>query len=99
MKARLKAKYPAVARMLHDLKRRDHSRAACLMQNYEATLFIHRVCGRIMKERPDLILFTIHDSILTTRDNVAYVKRVFTEEFNRVGISPCLREEDYGAIR
>jgi hypothetical protein len=95
MKARLKARFPSMAEMLTDLKRREHSRAAHLMQNWEATIFIYRICHRIMEKRPDTVIFTIHDSLLTTPDSVKYVKGVIQEEFANLGVCPSLKEERY----
>jgi hypothetical protein len=33
---------------------------------------------------------------LTKKENVAYVKSVIQDEFGKLGISPTLKEEDYG---
>jgi hypothetical protein len=95
-KARIRSTFGEMADFLHALKRRDHTLAARLAQNWEATLFTHRVCGRILKERPDAPVFTIHDSVLTTPDSVGYVRSVILDEFARLGVTPSLKEERYG---
>jgi hypothetical protein len=95
MLPRLRAQYPSVANMLREMKRKDHARAAHVMQNYEATLFIHVICNRIRGECPSLPLFTIHDSLLTTPEHVEYVKGIIREEFARLGVRPSLKEERY----
>lgn len=90
-----KTAYPSMARMIHSLKSRDYRRAAWIMQNHEASIFIFLICGRIMKERPDLPIYTIHDSILTIPGEVEYVRSVILDEFKKLGVSPTLEEEHY----
>ena len=70
-----------------------------MLQNFEATVFIYRVCGRIMKEKPDLFVATIHDSVLTTPENVEYVETVIRDEFAKLGVTPTLKREKYGERR
>src|SRR5262249_13088289 len=98
MKARIQRKFPSIARMLWELKTRDHARAAQLMQNWEATVFIRRICGRIMKDGPDPPLFTKHDCVLTTPDAVENVRGVVLDEFAKLGCTPSLKFEDYRAL-
>jgi len=55
---------------------------------------INVICRRIGKERPDLPLFTIHDCVVTTFGNEAYVKSVMEEElFDFVGSKPMIKVE------
>jgi hypothetical protein len=84
-------KFRSVMHMLADIKRNDHRRAAWLMQNAESTLMIHRICGRILRERPGIILFTLHDALVTTPGHIRYVRRVAMEEFRRIGVGVTLR--------
>jgi hypothetical protein len=85
---------PSLAAMLRKLKARDYRHASHVMQNAEATLFIHDACGRIMRERPELPVFTIHDSILTVPSAVEHVRTVVLDEFARLGVRPKLRIEE-----
>jgi len=48
------ARYPDVFAVLRALKRKDYRRSAWTLQNAEATLVIGTICGRLMRERPDL---------------------------------------------
>lgn len=95
VRARFKRRYPTVAGVLRDLKARNYKQSSYLLQNYEATLFIHRICGRIMRERPGTPLYTIHDSLITTREHVSFVKTVIRDEFAALGVRPRLRKECY----
>jgi hypothetical protein len=92
---RLTDLYPSLANMLKSLKRRNYRHAAHLMQNAEACIFIDAICGRLMRERPELPIFTIHDSVLTTPANVEYVRTVILDEFARLNVTPNLKTEDY----
>jgi hypothetical protein len=85
------ARYPRVAEMLHAVRRKEHARAAWLLQNLEATLFIHRACGRLMRARPDLPVYTVHDCVFTVPDGVPAVRGVLLDEFARLGVEPTLK--------
>lgn len=91
--ARLNSRYPTVARFIRDSKARDHKRLAHLLQGAESDFFINTVCRRLMREEPDLPLYTIHDSLLTTADNVRRVRGVIMDEFSKMGLQPSLKVE------
>jgi hypothetical protein len=87
---------PTAAAVLDALKEKNYRHSAHVLQNFEATLFIYRVCGRIMKERPGVRLVTVHDCIGTTAEHIPFVKRVILEEFAALfGVVPTLKEETY----
>ena len=96
LKDRFKAKYPSLAEMLFALKQKNHCHSAWLLQNYEATIFVHSIARRLMQERPDLVAFTIHDSFLIRPDDADYVQQVISDEFSKLGLHPTMREEVYG---
>ena len=85
--------FPTIGEEIKKVKKRNHKRLARLMQRRESKLIITAICGRIMKEHPDLFIATIHDSILTTPGNVPTIKRIMSEEFEKIGIRPKIREE------
>ncbi len=93
IKDRLTEGYPSVAFMLASLKKRNHRHAAHVIQNAEATIFVHGIADRIRRERPDYPIFTIHDSVLTMPDNVDYVRTVTMDEFSKLNVHPTLHEE------
>jgi hypothetical protein len=53
-------------------------------------VFICGVCRRVMRERPDLPVFTIHDCIYTVPGGAEYVRGVIVDEFGRLGVRPRL---------
>lgn len=99
LKSRFEARFPSIAGMLREVKKQNYRHSSWLMQNYEATIFIYTICNRIRAERPDVPIFTIHDSLLTVRDEVEYVESIIMDEFRKLGIRPTLKREDYNASK
>jgi len=71
-----------------------HNTLSILLQTFEANLVLHKACKIISEERPDIPIYTLHDSIITTEGNESYVynvlKAVLTEA---IGIAPELKVE------
>jgi hypothetical protein len=95
MRDRFNEKYPTIAAVLAALKQQDFRRPSWLMQSQESTLFIGRVCRRLMVECPDIPLATIHDSFLTTAEHKDYVEAVAMDEFAKLGVTPNFKREIY----
>lgn len=95
LRDRFSEQYPTVAAMLADLKQKDYRRPSWLMQTRESTLFIGRVCRRLMAGCPNIPLATIHDSFLTTPDYVEYVESVAMDEFAKDRVQPKFKPEFY----
>jgi hypothetical protein len=94
LRDRFTCAYPAVARVLRELKRKDYARSSWLLQNAEATLVIGRICGRLMAEHPDLALFTIHDSFLVAPDDAGVVVSAVRDGFAGLGVSALVRQKE-----
>ena len=94
LKDQLTQLHPSVAGMLTSLKRHNYRHAAHVLQNAEAVIFIHTIADRIRQERPELPIYTIHDSILTVPPAIGYVRAVILDVFDRLGVHPFLRMED-----
>jgi hypothetical protein len=75
---------------------KPHNRLAMLAQSAEVDLVVHRVVDRIRKERPDMFLTTIHDSIVMLRADADYVKMTMLDEFRKLDLNPTLEIDDYG---
>lgn len=85
--------FPTIGERIKSLKKRSHKRLSRLMQRQEAKLMISKICRRIMVENRDAFISTIHDSILTTPENVSTIKEVMSDEFAKIGLSPTIRIE------
>ncbi|RCR65553.1 hypothetical protein [Larkinella punicea] len=86
--------FPNVMRLFELIKSQQHRTLALLLQNIESEIFLNRIARRIARERPDLPIFTIHDSIVTTVGNEPFVEVIMREELERaIGIRPFLKRE------
>jgi len=75
-------------------KKKDKADLAKLLQRIEAHLILDVICKRIAKEKPNLTIFTIHDSIITIKGNESYVSSVIRDELTKkVGLTPTLKIE------
>mgnify|MGYP003133748522 FL=1 len=60
-----------------------------MLQRLESQTILHKVCKRISLENPNVPIFTIHDSIVTTSNNVEFVNKVFSDVLKEnLGYSP-----------
>ncbi|MGM9508974.1 hypothetical protein ACS5NO_14660 [Larkinella sp. GY13] len=86
--------FPSVMRLFELIKSHQHRTLSLLLQNLESEIFLNRIARRIAQERPDLPIFTIHDSIVTTVENEAFVETIMREELEKaIGIRPFLKRE------
>jgi hypothetical protein len=90
LRDRFQRRYPVVADILKQLKKRNYRRSSHLLQHVESTIFIHRICHRLMVQYPDMPLVTLHDCVGTTQPWLARVEAVVMEEFARLGVAPSL---------
>jgi hypothetical protein len=86
--------FPSVYSVYATIKRKDKKLLALLLQNIESYFIIDVITKRIAKEYPNLPIFTIHDSIVTTVGNEALVAQIMKEELEQgVGKAPSLKYE------
>jgi hypothetical protein len=82
-------KFPFVYKLFSLIKRQHKSNLPRLLQRIESHLMLLVVTKRIARERPDLPIFTIHDSIVTTVGNEIYVSEVLKQELDKaIGCPP-----------
>jgi hypothetical protein len=87
--------FPTIGKEIRRIKRKDYRRLAWMMQRKESKLIITKICGRIMREHPEVFIGTIHDSVLTTPENVSTIRQIMSEEFEKIGLSPTIRVDRY----
>lgn len=73
-------KLPAIYNMFRAIKVINHRALAHILQRIESILIIEKVVKRISVEKPDLPIFTIHDSVATTVGNEDYIASIIKEE-------------------
>jgi hypothetical protein len=93
-KLMFKQEFGGVYQVLAAIKRVYKELLPILLQNIESYLVIEIIAKRISKEHPEMPLFTIHDSLVTTVGNEHILQRIMTEELTRyVGYAPHLKTE------
>jgi hypothetical protein len=91
--------FPDVYEIYRSIKQNEHRTLACLLQNLEAKLVLHIACKIISEERPEIPLFTLHDSIITTEGNENYVYQVLYDVLLiAIGIPATLKFEKWKKV-
>jgi len=88
--------FPTVVQFIRQQKQPDYRTLAQNMQRAESKFVIDIVCRRLMEHHPEIPVITIHDSIMTTKEHAAMVKRIMAEEFQRMGIKATVRTDGEG---
>jgi len=70
-----------------------HEYLAILLQRAESSIVIDGVCGRLLREYPEIPLLTIHDSLLAPPRHAGTVKQVMEEEFARHGVRATVKKK------
>jgi hypothetical protein len=88
--------FPEVYEIFKHIKKKDKTTLPRLLQSIESYLIIDVICKRIGKELPQAPIFTIHDSIATTKEYVGVVQQIMLEECtNAIGFAPKLTIEKW----
>jgi hypothetical protein len=83
--------FPDVYKLFCLLKQKEKDNMPKLLQRIESHVILLTITKRIAKEHPELPIFTIHDSIVTTQGNEEYIQLVMLEEMTRIfGFPPQL---------
>ncbi len=96
-----KERFPTVHRIFSKIrgsakgdKFTSYKRFAILLQRIESYLLLNVILKRIHKELSNSFILTIHDSILTTADNIEAICKIMREELTLfVGFEPKLTIE------
>lgn len=79
-KKQFKWKFNGIYKMFAAIKRKNHRALSHILQRIESEIMIQNVCKRISVEHPELPIFSIHDSVLTTDGNQKYVEKIIEDE-------------------
>ncbi len=89
---------PVVSEVIDRMKKENKNQFPIFMQNLEASLIVDRITRKLTEQHPDMPLFTIHDSIATTKHYVPIVEQFIKDELQEFfGISPRLSIEHWTA--
>lgn len=88
--------FPEVYKVFYDIKEYDHTILPRILQRIESNLFIDRIAKRVSKELPKAPIFTIHDSIASTKEYIPTIRKIMEEEFvDGIGAIPGIKEEHW----
>lgn len=91
--------FPDVYNIFSLVKSKSHRTLACALQNIEAKLVLRKACFILSEKYPDIPIFTLHDSIITTVGNEKIVHSVmFDVLLENVGIEPHLKIERWEKV-
>jgi hypothetical protein len=79
--------YPEIIPYLKAGKEGDYRRLSHNMQRAESYYMFQMVCNRVWRDRPDIFLATIHDSLLVTPKEVDYAYGVMMREMRSLGMN------------
>ena len=88
--------FPNVYEVIKSVKKGHHPTLAIILQNLEAELILHKTCKVISEEHPEIPLFTLHDSIITTEENKDIVQAKMIEILSQnLNYEPNLKVEEW----
>lgn len=91
----LQKHYPQFYQFVADFKGNRHDggvKLAMEMQKAELSLVVDGLCKRILEERPETFILTIHDSLLVEPQDTLWVETCFMDEFQKLGVTPTIRQ-------
>lgn len=88
--------FPNVYKIISMIKLKCHPTLAVILQNLEADLILNQTCKIISEKNPEIPLYTLHDSIITTEENVEFVQNEMISVLSQnLGISPSIKVEEW----
>lgn len=75
-----------------------HNTLACTLQHLESNLILKNIAKNFSIKYPNEAIFTIHDSIITTKENIKNAYSIMESVLEKAtGIKPILKMEDWAA--
>jgi hypothetical protein len=91
--------FPAEGSIMSLLKKRSYRDFSIFLQKLEAKMILHQVCRVIFKENPDIPLYTIHDSIITTKQYADLVMdKIKTTYVEAIGMAPQIEKNTWSEV-
>lgn len=81
--------FPNVADIISYFKRVNYKDLAIELQRVEADIMINTIVPKLAEKK--IFVLTIHDSILTTPDNVELVQEIIKNEFKEFNLNPNIK--------
>lgn len=91
-----KRMFPEVYQVFYDIKEYDKSILPRILQRIESNLFIDKIAKRVSIEHPLAPIYTIHDSLASTKEHIPAIRKIMEEEFLKgIGAIPGIKEEHW----
>lgn len=89
--------FPSIHHFITELKKEDHRYFSYMMLQTESYFMLNIVARKLNKDfRKKIPILTLHDCIITTEDNLAFVKTFMESTFNdELGFIPMLTAKVY----
>jgi hypothetical protein len=65
--------------LLQDKLKKQHSRLSIILQRLESYIVIDQLTTRILKDHPNIPIYTIHDNICSIEEYMPLIQQLFTE--------------------
>ena len=76
---KFKERFPEFSALLEKIKEKDPKQLPKLLQHFEADCVLDYVCKSIAELYPNMPLWTIHDSVISTVDNIELLEKLVRE--------------------
>jgi hypothetical protein len=87
--------FPELYELFRLIKSVDYTYLPIILQRLESFLVLDVICKEIIRLQPHIPLFTIHDNIITTLGNEAFVKAVMEQQIEKwTGYKPKVDSKD-----
>lgn len=87
--------FPTICKAIHSIKQKDYKTIARLIQREESHFVIDHVVRSFIQSFPGVFVSTIHDSVVTTVDLIPALEAIMQEEFEKIGLSPRTKIEEW----
>jgi hypothetical protein len=88
--------FPGIYEYFCQLKKLYPNILPIVLQRWESHAVLQCITKRISKNNPEVPLFTIHDSIATTKENADLVSSIMCEELKaQTGYLPSLKKQEW----
>lgn len=89
-----RTKFPTIYKFIYNFKEGDSKDLSRFLQNLEADIILKKIIKELKLNDPKIFLITIHDSIMTTKNNIDLVKNTISKVTRGIfGFSPTLTVE------
>lgn len=93
----LELHFPQLAAFIRSVKEGgSYQKLAQFCQRTESNLMIQGVCGRLMRDYPDLPVLTIHDALIVPESHQEAVVACIRAVYAKVGLSPSMEVKRIG---